>query len=157
MNKERNLSYFFNPRSIAVIGASRDAHKLGHGVVRNLHDYHFRGKVYPVNPRVQEVLGYPCYPSIADVPGPVDLAVIVVPAQIVHSMLEECGEAGAGRGVVNFTEKLRQGTAQAKPSRFAKQQPSGEPQLLGEVKQRRSAGSPEPVFQSLAEGFQCLQ
>ena len=100
MKKGKHLSYFFNPRSVAIIGASRDTHKLGHGVVRNLHDYHYRGKIYPVNPKAREVLGYTCYPSIADVPKPVDLAIIVVPARHVTPTVAECGKAGVFAAVI---------------------------------------------------------
>jgi acetyltransferase len=97
---KRSLNYFFNPRSVAVIGASRDSHKLGHGVVRNLHDYHYRGKIYPVNPKAREILGYTCYPNVAAVPKPVDLAIVVVPAFHVISTVAECGKAGVSAVVV---------------------------------------------------------
>jgi acetyl coenzyme A synthetase (ADP forming)-like protein len=100
MDRGKNLRFFFNPRSVAVIGASRDSHKLGYGVVRNLHDYHFRGDIYPVNPQATTILGYTCYPSVADLPGPVDLAVVVVPARHVISTVTECGEAGIPAVVV---------------------------------------------------------
>ncbi len=100
MVNRQHLSYFFNPRSIAIIGASRDTHKLGYGVVRNLHEYHYRGQIYPVNPRAREVLGYHCYPSIADVPGPVDLAIVVVPADSVIPTVAECGQAGIPAAIV---------------------------------------------------------
>ncbi len=99
MNK-RSLSYFFNPRSVAVIGASRDSHKLGHGVVRNLYNYHYRGKVYPVNPKAREILGYTCYPNIAAVPKPVDLAIVIVPANHVTSTVADCGKAGVSAAIV---------------------------------------------------------
>ena len=111
MNK-RSLGHFFNPRSIAVIGASRDSHKLGHGVVRNLHDYHFRGEVYPVNPKAREILGYTCFPNIAAVPKPVDLAIVVVPAHHVVSTVADCGKAGVSAAVVvsgGFSETGREG------------------------------------------------
>lgn len=100
VEKGKHLNCFFNPRSIAVVGASRDTHKLGYGIVRNLHDYHFRGDIYPVNPRAREVLGYTCYPSIAAVPHPVDLAIIVVPARHVISTVDECGQAGVPAVIV---------------------------------------------------------
>ena len=108
----RSLNHFFNPRSIAVIGASRDSHKLGHGVVRNLHDYHYRGKVYPVNPKAREILGYTCFPNIAAVPKPVDLAIVVVPAHHVVSTVADCGKAGVSAAVVvsgGFSETGREG------------------------------------------------
>jgi acetate---CoA ligase (ADP-forming) len=89
------LEPFFNPRGVAVIGASRDPHKPGYGIVRNLRDIGFRGAIYPVNPAASEILGYTCYQSITDVPDPVDLAVIMVAAERVAQVIEQC----AGRGI----------------------------------------------------------
>jgi acetyltransferase len=94
------LDPFFNPHGIAVIGASRDPHKLGHGVVRNLVEYHYRGAIYPVNPVAGEILGRTCYPSVAEVPDPVDLAVVVVPAAVVADVMEEVGERGIRHAIV---------------------------------------------------------
>ncbi len=88
------LEPFFNPRGVAIIGASTDPHKLGYGVVRNLVDYHYRGQVYPINPSARELLGYRCYPTLTSVPDPLDLAVVVVPAPAVVEMVEECGRRG---------------------------------------------------------------
>jgi acetyl coenzyme A synthetase (ADP forming)-like protein len=97
---EAPLDPFFNPRGVAVIGASRDPHKLGYGVVRNLTDYHYRGPIYPINPIAREILGYTCYPSIADAPDPVDLAVIVVAAPAVAAMVDQCGRRGIRHVIV---------------------------------------------------------
>jgi acetyl coenzyme A synthetase (ADP forming)-like protein len=97
---EAPLEPFFNPRGVAVIGASRDPQKLGYGVVRNLTDYHYRGPIYPVNPTAREILGYSCYPSIADVPDPVDLAVIVVAAPAVAAVADQCGKRGIRHVIV---------------------------------------------------------
>ena len=68
------------PRSIAVIGASRDTGTIGHELFRNLLAYDFQGPVYPVNPTSRSVAGVRAYPTVLDVPDAVDLAVIVVPA-----------------------------------------------------------------------------
>jgi acetyl coenzyme A synthetase (ADP forming)-like protein len=105
---------FFNPRGVAVIGASRDPHKLGHGVVRNLVEYRYQGAIYPVNPVASEILGHTCYPSIADVPDPVDLGVIVVPVKIVADMLDQCGKRGIRYAIVvsgGFSETGPEGQA----------------------------------------------
>ena len=75
-----SLHAFFNPTGVAIIGASADPHKLSHGVLRNMLSYGYQGAVYPVNPRADEILGKPCYPDIASVPDPVELAVLMVPA-----------------------------------------------------------------------------
>ncbi|HKJ31883.1 MAG TPA: acetate--CoA ligase family protein [Balneolales bacterium] len=83
---------FFNPKGVAVIGASRDPHKLGYGIVRNLVEHRYRGPVYPVNSKATEIFGFTCYKSISKVPDPVDLAIIVVPAHFVLQVLEQCGK-----------------------------------------------------------------
>ena len=88
------LSVFFQPRGVAVIGASREPGKLGHDAVRNLVEHGYQGPIYPVNPRADVVYGRRVYPTIADVPDPVDLAVIVVPARHVEAAVEACGERG---------------------------------------------------------------
>ncbi len=89
------LLKLLRPDSVAVIGASRHPEKIGYQVVKNLLESGFpRDKIYPVNPRAKEILGLKVYPSILDVPEPVDLAVIVVPAQIVPKVLEEAGRKG---------------------------------------------------------------
>jgi acyl-CoA synthetase (NDP forming) len=108
------LNPFFNPNGVAVIGASRDPHKLGYGVVRNLVEYHYRGPIYPVNPAASEILNHRCYTSIAEVPDPVDLAVVVVPAPVVADMLDQCGKRGIKHTIVisgGFGETGREGRA----------------------------------------------
>ena len=75
------LENFFEPRSVAVIGASREPGKVGHDVLRNLIQYGYAGKIYPVNPKADNILGLPCYPTIREIPGEVDLAVLVIPAR----------------------------------------------------------------------------
>ena len=89
-----DLSVFFRPKSVAIIGASRDPSKLGYGVVRNLIDHHYSGGIYPINHSAEEILGHKAYPSIADAPDPIDLAILVVPAKYVAFELEACGKRG---------------------------------------------------------------
>jgi acetyltransferase len=122
MDKRPQLEPFFNPRSVAVIGASRDRHKLGYGVIRNLHEYHYRGEIYPVNPHARDVLGYRCYPDLSTVPQPVDLAVVVVPAESVVQTVIECGKHGVPAVVVvsgGFSETGPQGEAREHELRAA--------------------------------------
>ncbi|MCL6498677.1 MAG: CoA-binding protein [Firmicutes bacterium] len=76
----QGLDAFFAPRGVAVVGASAEPGGPGHQIVAQLQRTHYTGGIYPVNPRATEVLGLPCYPSVLQVPGPVDLAVVVVPA-----------------------------------------------------------------------------
>ncbi|MEM2298136.1 MAG: acetate--CoA ligase family protein [Thermofilaceae archaeon] len=82
------------PHNVAVIGASRDPSKIGYQVLKNILSSGFRGRVYAVNPNASEILGVKCYPSILDVPEPVDLAVVTVPAKLVPQVVEECGRKG---------------------------------------------------------------
>ena len=89
-----DLTPFFQPRGVAVIGASHDPSKLGYGLVHNLIQYGYSGAIYPVNPRGGEILGLPVYRSIAEVPDPLDLAIIIVPAPLVEEQLIACGERG---------------------------------------------------------------
>ena len=94
------LTPFFNPSGVAVIGASADPRKLSHGVLRNCISHGFAGAVCPVNPRAGEILGLPCYPDIAAVPDPVDLAVLMVPAAACPGVLEACGRRGVRAAIV---------------------------------------------------------
>jgi len=94
------LDRLFYPESVAIIGASRSPHKFGHIQVANLLRTGFRGRIYPVNPRAEEILGLRCYPSILDVPGQVDVAVVSIPAPKVPRAVEECVEKGVGFVVV---------------------------------------------------------
>ena len=82
------------PRSIAVVGASRERGTIGGELFRNLLDMGFSGPVYPVNPKAEVVQSVAAYPTVTAIPGPVDLAVIVVPAQVVLSVAAECAEKG---------------------------------------------------------------
>jgi len=94
------LEPFFKPNGVAVIGASRNPHKLGYGVVRNLKEYRYQGPIYPVNRSASEILGEHCYASVADLPDPVDLAVVIVPAPAVPDTVRQCGERGIRHVIV---------------------------------------------------------
>jgi acetate---CoA ligase (ADP-forming) len=86
------LDGLFRPKSIAVIGASATPGKIGHTVIKNLLEGKYSGTVYPINPSAGEILGLKSYASVADVPGPIDAAVITIPAKFVPQSLEECGK-----------------------------------------------------------------
>src|SRR5690606_12768890 len=94
-----SLQAFFRPRSVAVIGASRDPDSIGYRILYYLIANRFNGPVYPVNPRAQVVGSIPAYPSLDEVPGPVDLAVIATPRDTVLPVVEQCGRKGV-RGLV---------------------------------------------------------
>lgn len=87
------------PRSVAVVGASRNERSIGGRLFRNIVTNGYLGDVYPVNPNADVILSRPVYPSVLDIPGPVDLAIIAVPAAGVLDVAEECGRHGA-RGIV---------------------------------------------------------
>jgi len=94
------MNSVFKPRSIAVIGASREPGKIGNVLVKNLVEGGYRGPVYPVNPSADEVLSLPCYASVLDVPGNVDCAVIATPAAVVEKVLAECGRKHVSAAIV---------------------------------------------------------
>ncbi len=95
-----DLRPLLSPESIAIIGASEDPTRLSGRPLQILLQHHFPGRIYPVNPRHQTVAGLPAYPSIAAVPGPVDLAAIIVKAALVPQMLRECADAGVRAATV---------------------------------------------------------
>ncbi|MCK5590637.1 MAG: acetate--CoA ligase family protein [Candidatus Pacebacteria bacterium] len=86
-----DFNNFFDPRSVAVIGASNNKSKVGYALLYNLLASG-NAKIFPINPKETEILDTPCYPSILDVPEKIELAVIAVPAKIVPQILKECGE-----------------------------------------------------------------
>jgi acetyltransferase len=98
--KESTLDKFFHPKSVAVVGASRDPRKLGYVVLDNLLRSRFPGRIFPINPQAEQILGLKVYPSITKVRARVDLAVIVVPAAATLTVLEECGEKDIEAAVV---------------------------------------------------------
>ena len=94
------LEMFFAPRSVAVVGAAREPGKLGYSVLDNLIRYGYKGEIYPINPKAPEIMGRKCYPSVLDVPGPIDLAVIVVPNKFVPDVMVQCGKKGIKGAVI---------------------------------------------------------
>jgi acyl-CoA synthetase (NDP forming) len=103
------LDALLRPRSVALIGASRDPRALGGRPLGFLARYGFAGKVYPVNGRGGQVQGVPAYASVLDVPGPVDLALVMVRAGLVPQVLRECAAAGV-RVAVIFSSGFGEGT-----------------------------------------------
>jgi len=97
-----DLETFFNPESVAVIGASTNPEKLGYAVVKNLLDggYIKRGKVYPINPTASKILGLQAFPSVLDISASIDLAVIVIPYPQVPDALRICGQKGIPSTIV---------------------------------------------------------
>ena len=89
-----DLERFFNPRAIAIIGASQDLNTISGQPLKFLKSHGYKGRLYPVNPRYQEVAGVKCYPALADVPEVPDLVLILVNAARVADMLRQCGAKG---------------------------------------------------------------
>lgn len=107
------LSSLFDPRSIAVVGASRDPRKVGHAVLNNLIRFGYRGRILPVNPSGTEILGLPSVVRLSDAGSDVDLAVIAVPARAVPAAIADCAAAGVTSAVVvsaGFKETGADGT-----------------------------------------------
>ena len=108
------LKLFFEPRGVAVIGASRQRGTIGGEILHNLLSYGFKGPVYPVNPSATVIQDVPSFPTIEEVPGPVDLAVIVVPATAVVEVAAACARKGVKALVVisaGFSETGAEGKA----------------------------------------------
>lgn len=102
----------FEARSIAVIGASPKPGKVGHVILRNLIASGFSGELYPVNPTADQILGRKAYPDLPSIPGPVELAVVVVPAVVVPQIMEQAGAKGVKVAVVisaGFRETGKEG------------------------------------------------
>ena len=91
---------FFNPRSIAIVGASHEEGKIGYVVFTNFLSGLFKGKVYPVNKNTEPILGQKVYDSILSIPGDVDLVVIVIPGKFVQEVLSDCVKKGVKSVVI---------------------------------------------------------
>jgi acetyltransferase len=106
------LESFFTPACVAVIGATEREGSVGQTILGNLVHSSYRGHVFAVNPKHSELLGTKCYPSVAALPEPVDLAVIVTPAVTVAGVVRECVDAGARSAIVisaGFKERGAEG------------------------------------------------
>ncbi len=109
----RNLQRLFDPRSIAVVGASNRQGSVGYILLHNLIGAGYDGTVYPVSASSQSVQGMPAYASVTQIPHKIDLAVIAVPAQRVPQVMRECGETGVG-GAVIVTAGFREAGAEGR-------------------------------------------
>ncbi|MDY6911460.1 MAG: CoA-binding protein [Chloroflexota bacterium] len=100
MNSKDAFDRIFNPRSVAILGASQDNTKFSYYLLRSLLTGGFEGPIYLVNPKVEEISGFQCYPSVKDVPEKVDLAVIVLPVSAVVRALSDCAEKGVSGAII---------------------------------------------------------
>jgi acetyltransferase len=95
------LDALFKPKAVALVGASTKELSIGNVIIRNLQTYGYKGEIYPVNAKADEVCGLKAYPSLADIPGEVDLAHIIIPSQMVPQAIEECGKKGVKAVIIN--------------------------------------------------------
>jgi acyl-CoA synthetase (NDP forming) len=96
----KGISEIFNPKSIAVIGASSKPGKIGNECFRSILKNGFRGRIYPINPNVQEILGVLTYPTILDVPGEVDLVIYALQAKDSIRVFKELGQKGVKAAII---------------------------------------------------------
>jgi acetyltransferase len=109
-----NLDKIFNPKSVAIIGASDEEGSVGHAIVKNFTTLGYAGKVYLVNIRKPEILGVKTYETVGQIPEPVDLAMIATPAKTVPDVVEQCGKAGIKGAIIvsaGFKETVPEGKA----------------------------------------------
>ncbi|NOR50845.1 MAG: CoA-binding protein [Desulfuromonadales bacterium] len=95
------LDALFKPKAVALVGASTKELSIGNVIIRNLQTYGYKGKIYPVNAKASEVCGIKAYATLADIPGEVDLAHIIIPSQFVPQAIEECGKKGIKAAIIN--------------------------------------------------------
>ena len=102
-----DLSFLFNPKSIAIIGASSKDGKVGNAVIKNIINSQYSGDIYPINPRDDEILGIKAYKNVLDVPNEIDVAIFVIPSKFVVPVVEECGKKGI-KGLIIITAGFKE-------------------------------------------------
>jgi len=107
------LDKIFDPKSVAIIGASDEEGTVGYALMKNFTELGYKGKVYPVNIRKPEILGLKAYQSVEQIPEPVDLAVIATPAKTVPNVVEQCGKAGI-KGIIIISAGFKEIGAEGK-------------------------------------------
>jgi len=95
-----SLEQILNAESVAIVGASKNETKRGYQTIRTLLDEKYEGRIYPVNPKEKSILGFKCYKKVADIEGPVDVALVATPAGSLPAVLEDCGQKGVKGAVV---------------------------------------------------------
>ena len=94
------IGLFFNPQSVAIIGASADLAKASGLPLRNIVNSKFTGRIYPINPRATEISGLACYPTVTDLPEAPDVAILMIDAKLTAQILEECGRKGVKTAII---------------------------------------------------------
>ncbi|MGW8227122.1 MAG: CoA-binding protein, partial [Anaerolineales bacterium] len=114
MKTDPSLTPFFKPQGVAIVGASLDPTKLGYGLSRNLVQSGFKGAIHFINLKGGQLMGLPVYQDISEIPDPVDLAVLLIPAQSVPQAIEECAQRGIKAVIIGsggFRETGAEGAA----------------------------------------------
>lgn len=96
----KHMEMFFTPQSVALVGASATPGKIGNSVLDSLAKHDYKGKVFPINPKQEEILGIKCYPSLSAVPEKIDLVVVCVDLSVTPPVLEECAKKGVHSVVI---------------------------------------------------------
>lgn len=115
IKKRESICALFEPRSIAVFGSLKESWNSGYGIIKNLLDFGYKGKIYPINPTYNssdKVLGYEMYHYIREVPDDIDLAIIIIPPVAIPDVIEQCGEKGVKSAIVmseGFAESGEEG------------------------------------------------
>jgi acetate---CoA ligase (ADP-forming) len=109
----QSIRPILSPRSIAIVGASRQAKTIGNVLVQNVKGCGFTGAIYPVNPKAEEIEGLRCYPSASSIGKQVDLALVSVPAETVEEVIKDCARAGV-RGLVIITSGFGEVSAEGR-------------------------------------------
>ena len=105
------LEGFFNPKAVAIVGASTHEGKIGHILVKNMLKHGYKGKVFPINPKADEILGLKAYPSLREVNEPIDLAVVAVRPLDVLDVIKQCGERGT-RSVIVISAGFKEASSE---------------------------------------------
>lgn len=98
--KKKDLKALFEPKVVAVVGASRRPESVGYAILKNLLQTGYQGKIYPVNPKSEDVLGVKCVPTVAEIPEEIDMAIFIIPSTSVPAELEACAKKGARAAIV---------------------------------------------------------
>lgn len=92
---------FFNPAGVAVAGASRSGEKLGNVAIANMRRFGYAGRIVPIHPQADTIMGLPAYPSLESLPEPVDIAIGVIPRELIPDFIQQCGRAGVRKVIVS--------------------------------------------------------
>lgn len=114
VNSVNQLDFLFKPKSIAIIGASSKELSIGNVIIKNLVNYGYTGKIFPINPKEPEIRGIKAYASVFDVEDTIDLAHVIIPSKFVPQIIEDCGKKGIRSVIINsagFSEMGEEGMA----------------------------------------------